>query len=134
MGVSSCEEYSSVLSPCEVASEFSSREPWDPMLLVEDASGSGESESVLLESPEFLAFVELCGCSLCLFVVCVGLLLCLQVFLRRFPSYGMVADRMTRFEGLLVMHILSDNSHMRQDENRSHTENGTISAHERSQR
>ena len=47
MGVSSCEEYSSVLSSCEVASEFSSWDLWDPMLSVEGASSSGESESVL---------------------------------------------------------------------------------------
>ena len=46
----------------------------------------------------------------------VELLLCLWVFLRRFPSYGIIADRMTRFEELLVMHILSDNNHMRQNE------------------
>ena len=46
----------------------------------------------------------------------VELLLCLWVFLRRFPSYGIIADRMTRFEELLVLHILSDNNHMRQNE------------------
>ena len=43
----------------------------------------------------------------------VELLLCLWVFLRRFPSYGIITDRMTRFEKLLVMQILSDKNHMR---------------------
>ena len=40
MGVSSCEEVSSVPSSCDVASK---------LLSVEDTSGSGESESALSE-------------------------------------------------------------------------------------